>query len=237
MDDIDIDRSASLRIDQFGPDAIKHAKKRLMPGPRIIAAACACFFLWHSVSVSQDTLKHGSVPGQLKLIIRPKETDYDLNDARTGNVTIIARVENSSKQSVLFAHPNVCFPHELREGQSLMRDPSQSHLTVLIENPRGKITVLWNNVLRVFEPGNKGHLTIMPGASSEFILSWFGPHYSLGQWNIDQPVFAEAGKYCITVRYRNAYRVAYIFNRQRRPSVRDAWIGELQSNTIALLVK
>lgn len=208
-----------------------------MPGSRLIAVACASFFLWHGASVAQSSSKHGSVSGPLKLVIRPKEANYNLNEARTGNVTIIARVENSSKQSVLFAHPNICFPSKLKEGQRLMRDPSQSHLTVQIENPRGKTTVLWNNGLRMFEPGNKGHLTVMPGASSEFFLSWFGPHYSLGQWNIDQPVFTEAGKYRITVRYRNAYPVAYIFDRQARQSTRDAWIGELQSNTITLRVK
>lgn len=208
-----------------------------MHGPRVIAIACAGFLLWHGVSVAQDSSKHGSVSGQLKLVISPKKAAYDLNDARTGNVTIIARVENSSKQTVLFAHPNVCFPAKLKEGQRLMRDPSQSHLTVRIENPRGKTTVLWNNGLRMFEPGNKGHLTVMPGASSEFFLSWFGPHYSLGQWNIDRPVFTEVGKYRITIQYRNVYPVAYIFDRQARQSTGDAWIGELQSNTITLLVK
>jgi len=208
-----------------------------MPGPRLIAVACASFFLWHGASVAQGSLEHGSVSGQLKLVIRSKAAAYDLKQARTGNVTIIARVENSSNQPVLFAHPNVCFPYKLKEGQSLKRDPSQSHLSVQIENPRGKTTVLRNNGLRMFEPGNKGHLTVMPGASSEFFLSWFGPHYSLGQWNIDQPVFTEAGKYRITVRYRNAYRVAYLLDRPGTQWARDAWIGELQSNTITVLVK
>lgn len=208
-----------------------------MPSPRLIAVACAAFLLWHGASVAQDSFKQDSVSAQLKLVIRAKEAAYDLNQARTGNVTIIARVENSSKQRVLFAHPNVCFPHKLREGQRLTRDPSQSHLTVLIENPSGKTTVLRNNGLRVFEPGNKGHLTVMPGASREFFLGWFGPLYSLGQWNMDQPVFTETGQYRVTVRYRNAYPVAYLFDREGRQSTGDAWIGELQSNTIAVLVK
>ncbi len=154
-----------------------------------------------------------------------------------GNVAILAQVQNTGEQSVLLAHPNISFPHKLREGQGLMPDRSQSHLSVLIENPQGKTTVLSNNGLRQFDPGNRGHLTIMPGESKEFLVGWFGPEYSLGQWTIDQPVFTETGKYSITVRYKNAYPVAYVFDQDGKQSAAEAWIGEIESNTISLIVK
>jgi hypothetical protein len=89
----------------------------------------------------------------------------------------------------------------------------------------------------MFEPGARGHLTIMPGESKAFLLGWFGPEYSLGQWIMDRPVFTEMGRYRITVRYKNAYPVAYIFDREGRRSVANAWIGEFQSNTISLPIR
>jgi hypothetical protein len=194
-------------------------------------------FLLPCTGVSQESSRHDPASGPLKLTIRPEESGYDLKKARMGSVTILARVQNTGNQSVLLAHPNISFPHKLRQGQSLMRDRSQSHLSVLIENPQGTTTVLSNNGLRMFEPGARGHLTIMPGESKEFLLGWFGPEYSLGQWIMDQPVFTEMGRYRITVRYKNAYPVAYVFDREGKQSAADAWIGEFQSNTISLPIR
>lgn len=208
-----------------------------MSGLRFIAVVCAGLFLLPCTGVSQESSMHGPASGPLELTIRPQESAYDLKKARVGNVTILARVQNTGKQSVLLAHPNMCFPHKLREGQSLMRDLSQSHLSVLIENPQGATTVLSNNGLRMFEPGNVGHLTLMPGESKEFLLGWFGPNYNVGQWHMDKPVFTETGRYRITVRYKNAYPVAYIFDQEGKRSVADAWIGEFQSNTISLPIR
>jgi hypothetical protein len=194
-------------------------------------------FLLPGTGISHESSRNDPASGQLELTIRPAEFGYDLKQARMGNVTILARVRNTGKQSVLLAHPNVSFPHKLREGQALMPDPSQSHLSVLIENPQGKTTVLSNNGLRLFAPGNRDHLAIMPGESQEFLLGWFGPEYSLGQWIIDQPVFTETGRYRITVEFKNAYPVAYIFDREGKQSVAEAWIGEFQSNTISLMIR
>jgi hypothetical protein len=204
---------------------------------RIIAVVCAGLFLSPGTGVSHESSGPGPASVPLKLTIRPAEPGYDLINARMGNITILARVQNSGTQSVLLAHPNISFPHELKEGQSLKRDPSQSYLSVLIETPRGATTVLSNNGLRMFEPGNQGHLTIMPGESKEFRLGWFGPEYSVGQWNIEKPVFTETGRYRITVRYKNTYPVAYIFEREGKWSVADAWTGEFQSNTISLPIR
>lgn len=212
-------------------------KNKVMNGLRFIAVVCAGLFLLPCTGIAQEFSRHDPVSAPLKLTIRPEKSGYDLKTARIGSIKILARVQNNGQQSVLLAHPNVSFPHELREGESLMPDPSQSHLSVLIENPQGTTIVLSNNGLRKFDPGNRGHLSIMPGDSKEFFLGWFGPEYSVGQWNIDQPVFTETGKYSITVRYKNAYPVAYIFARDAKQSVADAWIGEFQSNTISLLIR
>ncbi len=208
-----------------------------MSGLRFIAIVCAGLLLLPCTGLSQESARHGTASGQLKLTIRPEKSWYDLKEAMMGNVSILARVQNTGEQSVLLAHPNISFPHILSEGQSLMPDRSQSHLSVLIENPQGKTTVLSNNGLRMFHPGNRGHLTIMPGESEEFLLGWFGPEYSLGQWMIDQPVFTELGRYRITVHYKNAYPVAYIFDREGKQSVVDAWTGEFRSNTISLPIR
>lgn len=208
-----------------------------MSGLRFIAVVCAGLFVLPGTGVSHESSGPDPASGPLKLTIMPAEPGYDLKQARRGGVTILARVQNAGTQSVLLAHPNISFPHVLREGQSLKRDPSQSQLSVLIENPRGTTTVLSNNGLRMFEPGGRGHLTIAPGESKEFLLGWFGPEYSVGQWNIDQPVFTETGRYRITVRYKNTYPVAYIFGREGKRSAADAWIGKFQSNTISLPIR
>ena len=213
------------------------AQSRIMVGLRKIAIVCAGLLMLPGVSGSQVAAKDDVASDPLKLTIRPAQPGYDLKNARLGNVVILAEVRNTGKRKVLLAHPNVCFPHKLSEGQSVMPDRSQSHLSVVIENPRGTTTVLTNNQLRMFEPGNRHHMTIMPGRSSEFFLGWFGPEFSVGQWNMDKPVFTEPGDYRITVRFKNAYPVAYIFDETGKQSASGAWIGAFQSNTIVLPIR
>ncbi|NNE25122.1 MAG: hypothetical protein HKN11_21180 [Rhizobiales bacterium] len=204
---------------------------------RDVAVFCAGLLMLPGISLSEVAVKDDVASNSLAMTIRPAQPGYDLKNARLGNVVILAEVRNTGKQMVLLAHPNVCFPHKLSEGQSMMPDRSQSHLSVVIENPRGTTMVLKNNQLRMFEPGNRHHMTIMSGQSSEFVLGWFGPEYSVGQWNLDKNVFTQPGEYRITVRYKNAYPVAYIFDETGKQSVSDAWIGEFQSNTIVLPIR
>lgn len=208
-----------------------------MFGLRQIAICCAGLLLLLAISPSEVEAEDAPASSPLTLTIRPAEPGYDLKNARLGNVVIHAEVRNTGKRDVLLAHPNVCFPHKLSEGESVTPDRSKSHLSVVIENPQGTTTVLTNNNLRMFEPGNRHHMTIMPGQSSQFVLGWFGPEYSVGQWNLAKPLFTEPGDYRITVRYKNAYPVAYIYDATGKQSVSDAWIGEFQSNTIVLPVR
>lgn len=203
---------------------------------RNIAIVCAGFFLLPGFGLSPAIAKDDLPPGPLKLTIRSAEPEYVLKEAKAGNVIIHAQVQNTGEETVLLAHPNMSFPHELSEGQSLVRDLSESHLSVQIENPRGNTTVLTNNGLRNFDPGNRHHMTIPPGQSSTFFLGWFGPEYNVGQWILDQPVFTETGEYRITVRFKNAYPVAYVFDESGKQSPADAWTGVIQSNTISLPV-
>lgn len=204
---------------------------------RDIAIVCAGLLMLLGIKLSQVAAKDDLASGPLTLTIRPAEPGYDLKNASSGNVVILAEVRNTGKRNVLLAHPNVCFPHKLSEGESVMPDRSQSHLSVVIENPQGTTMVLTNNELRMFEPGNRHHMTIMPGQSSQFVLGWFGPEYNVGQWNLAKPLFTEPGDYRVTVRYKNAYPVAYIFDETGKQSVSDAWIGAFQSNTIVLPIR
>lgn len=208
-----------------------------MFGLRQVAICCAGLLLSPGINPSKVAAKDDLASDPLTVTIRPAEPGYSLKNASLGNVVILAEVRNTGKRDVLLAHPNVCFPHELSEGESVMPDRTQSHLSIVIEDPRGTTTVLTNNELRMFEPGNRHHMTIMPGQSSEFFLGWFGPEYSVGQWNLSKPLFTEPGDYRITVRYKNAYPVAYIFDETGKQSASDAWIGEFQSNTIVLPIR
>ena len=193
-----------------------------MSGLKFIVIICAALLLSAGMSQSQDTAGRGLASGPLKLTIRPAKPAYDLQDATVGNVVIHAEVHNTGRQSVLLGHPNVCVPHELSAGESFTPDPSQSHLSVRVEHPDGTTKVLWNNGLRMFDPGNRHHMTIMPGQTRQFILGWFGPEYSLGQWKIDRALFTETGRYRITVRYKNAYPVAYVFDEAGKQSATAA---------------
>lgn len=174
----------------------------------------------------------------LELSIEVGAPIYDLDRARLGDVTIIARVRNLGGEAVLFAHPNVCFPHELREGEAVTPEQSESHLALEIEAPSGSRRRLVNNLLRLFAPGNRDHLALDPGASAEFRLGWFAPEYNLGHWEIDQPVFTESGTYRVTLRYHNAYPVAHVFGTgETRSRPMTAWTGTLESNTVKIRVE
>ena len=174
----------------------------------------------------------------LELSIEVDEPAYDLDRARLGDVTVIARVRNPGGEAVLLAHPNVCFPHELLEGKAVTPEQSESHLAVEIVAPSGSRRRLVNNLLRLFAPGNRDHLDLGPGAAAEFRLGWFAPEYNLGQWEIDQPVFTESGTYRVTLRYHNAYPVAHVFGAgETRSRPMTAWTGTLQSNTVEIRIE
>jgi hypothetical protein len=177
-------------------------------------------------------------PAGLTLTIRAKKMAYGLDEARDGNVTILARFENSSSEPVLLAHPNVGFPRKMKEGETLIREGDRGAISILIERPRGQEVHLRNNILRLFPPENRDHLLIPPGKAREILLGWFGPNFSLGQWaDIREPIFTSSGDYQMTVRYRNDWPVAYIADGSGKPSAVDPWTGTLESNTIMLRVE
>jgi hypothetical protein len=179
-----------------------------------------------------------SQPAGLTLTIRAKELAYGLDAARDGNVTILARFENSGSRPVLLAHPNVGFHREMKEGETLVREGGRGAITVLIEPPEQQEIHLRNNILRLFPPENRDHLLIPPGQSQEILLGWFGPYFSLGQWaDLREPIFISAGDYRMTVRYWNDWPLAYITDELGKPSAVEPWIGTLESNTITLRVE
>ena len=204
---------------------------------KLIAIVCTALLLLAGASLSQESESDQRTSGALKLTISSKKPAYDLKDARAGNIVILAEVHNTGQDSALLAHPNVCFPYKLKEGQSFKPDQSQSYLSVEIEGPKGAKWVLWNNGLRMFDPGNRHGMTINPGQATKFVLGWFGPEYSVGQWRIDRPLFTRPGQYRITARFKNAYPVAYVFDQDGNQSAETAWTGELQSNTISVVVR
>ncbi|MHC4768714.1 MAG: hypothetical protein ACYTEI_08390 [Planctomycetota bacterium] len=179
-----------------------------------------------------------SQPADLKLTITAKKPAYGLDEARDGNVTILARFENSGSRTVLLAHPNVGFPREMKEGETLVREGDLGAISILIERPRGHEVHLRYNILRLFQPENRDHLLIPPGQARETLLGWFGPNFSLGQWaDIREPIFTSAGDYQMTLRYWNDWPVAYIADESGSPSAVNPWTGTLESNTITLRVE
>ena len=204
---------------------------------KLLVIICSVLFLSAGAGLFQEIASAQSPSGALKLTISSTEPAYDLKNARVGSIVILAEVHNIGQDTVLLAHPNVCFPYKLKEGLSFRPDQSQSYLSVEIEGPNGTNTVLWNNGLRMFDPGNRHSMTINPGQAAEFVLGWFGPEYSVGQWRITRPPFAGRGRYHITARLKNAYPIAYVLDQDGDQSASDAWIGELQSNTISLIVR
>jgi hypothetical protein len=179
-----------------------------------------------------------SPPTNLKLTIHAEKTGYGLDEARDGNVTILARFENSGSQTVLLAHPNVGMPRKMQEGETLVREGERGAITVLIERPTGDEVHFRNNILRLFPPENRDHLLIPPGQAQEVLLGWFGPYFSLGQWaDIREPIFTSAGDYQLAVRYGNDWPVAYITDGSGKPSAVDPWTGTLESNCITLRVE
>lgn len=145
-----------------------------------------------------------------------------------------ATFQNGGGEAVVIGHPNMSFPHVLREGESVRRDPARSRLSLRVEHPDGTTTDLVNNGLRMFEPDGLTQLALGPGDFAEIFLGWFGLHYSLGQWEMDRAVFAEPGAYRATLHYRNRNPVVY---RPMDPEPVEAWLGELESNTITLTLK
>jgi hypothetical protein len=177
-------------------------------------------------------------PADLKLTIRAKKAAYDLVEASAGNVTVLARFENRGGQTMLVAHPNVGFPRELKEGETLVREGNRGALSVRIERPQDPAVHLKSHILRFFEPGGRDHLLIPPGEAQEILLGWFGPYFSLGQWaDIEEPIFTSTGDYRITVRYWNDWPIAYLTDESGTPSAVNPWMGEVISNTITLRVE
>jgi hypothetical protein len=180
----------------------------------------ACLCLGTAVQAADD----------ITLTLRASAAVYDTVEA----VRMTATFHNGGAEPVVIGHPNMSFPHALREGESLRRDPARSRLSVLVEHPDGTLTVLTNNVLRMFEPDGLTLLALAAGGSADIFLGWFGSHYSLGQWKMDRAVFVEPGAYRATLRYVNRNPVVY---RPMDPEPAAAWLGELESNTITLTMK
>jgi len=179
----------------------------------------------------------------LKLTLRPAQDAYDLEEAKLGNVTLIASLENIGNMPLILAHPNVCFPHDYQEGQSfhMTERAGKSEISLLITRPNAAQISLRNNLLRMFEPGNEDHLIIQPGESKEIQFGWFAPA-SLGQWDYDsggaitEPIFSQKGTYHIDVKFINLFPKAYIYDEVGNSRMIDtAWIGEAQSNTIIVV--
>jgi hypothetical protein len=166
----------------------------------------------------------------ITVTLRSSAAAYDTVEA----VRMTATFHNGGDEPVVIGHPNMSFPHPLREGESLRRDLTRSRLSVNIDHPDGTHTVLSNNMLRMFEPDGLTLLALAPDESAEIFLGWFGLHYSLGQWDMDRAVFAVPGAYRATLHYRNRNPVVY---RPMDPEPADAWLGELESNTITLTMK
>ncbi|MHC4827413.1 MAG: hypothetical protein ACYTEY_12725, partial [Planctomycetota bacterium] len=204
--------------------------------PRVVAAA---LLLLTGCSAGPPAPREvPSKPADLKLTIRAKKVAYGLDEARDGNVTVLARFENSGSQTVLLAHPNVGFPREMKDGETLVREADRGAISILIERPKGHEVHLRNNILRLFQPENQDHLLIPPGQAREILLGWLGPYFSLGQWaDLEEPIFTSSGDYQITVRYWNDWPVAYIAGKSGKPSAVNPWTGALESNTITLRVE
>jgi hypothetical protein len=204
----------------------------------IVTGLCAGQTAVGAASVHPDWSDGGDTGARsLRLTIRAGKAAYALQEAEAGNVVILARFENTSSQNVLLAHPNVCLPHQLEEGQVVTRDDHKSALSVSITAPKGRKIRLRNNILRHFAPGNRFYLELAPGESAEILLGWFGPHFSIGQWDgIDEPIFSSPGSYLIKVEYQNALPKACL-NEARGCRWVDAWMGEVSSNTITLQVE
>ena len=175
----------------------------------------------------------------LKLTLRPAQDEYDLEEARLGNVTLIAGLENIGNMPLILAHPNVCFPHDYQEGESfhMKERDCKSEISILITLPTETQISLRNNLLRMFEPDNKDHLVIQPGQSTEIQFGWFAPA-SLGQWDYDsggaitEPLFSQKGTYHIGVKFTNLFPKAYIYDEAGNSHMIDTvWTGEVQSNT------
>ena len=180
----------------------------------------ACLCLGTAVQAADD----------ITLTLRASAAAYDTVEA----VRMTATFHNGGAEPVVIGHPNMSFPQPLREGESLRRDPARSRLSVLVEHPDGMHTVLSNNMLRMFEPDGLSLLALAQGESAEILLGRFGQHYSLGQWEMERAVFAEPGAYRATLHYRNRNPVVY---RPMDPEPAEAWLGELESNTITLTMK
>ncbi len=188
-----------------------------------------------------DDEQNGAQP--LKLTLRPAQDAYDLEEARVGNIILIAGLENSGNTPLILAHPNVCFPHDYQQGQSfhMAEREDKSEISLLITLPNETQISLRHNLLRMFEPGNKDHLIIQPGESREIRFGWFAPA-SLGQWDDDSggaitdPIFSQKGTYHIDVKFTNLFPKAYIFDEAGISQMIDtAWTGEVQSTTIIVI--
>jgi hypothetical protein len=179
----------------------------------------------------------------LKLTLRPAKEGYDLEEARLGNVTLIAGLENSGNTPLILAHPNVCFPHDYQAGESfqLTEREGKSEISILITRPNETQISLRHNLLRMFEPGHKDHLVIQPGEAKEIQFGWFAPA-SLGQWDYDsggaitEPIFSQKGTYHLGVKFTNMFPRAHIYDEAESSHMIDtAWTGEVQSSTIIVI--
>src|SRR3972149_2620581 len=195
-----------------------------------------------SIEFLIDPLSIEATPGDtsdpsLTLTLTAEKSSYTVEEAR--NIEITARFENVGEDTILLAHPNICLPVELQEGEGMTLDPNQSYILVRITTPAGKEILLRNNIFNRFlfgpsEASSQDHLILPPGGTEEVLFHKFHPYSDINPWDlIIEPIFSVSGSYHIQVVYKNRYPCAWF----DETGCASPWMGEVESNTIVVEVR
>ena len=180
---------------------------------------------------------NGTDNSPVTLTLRHVQQEYRTDEA--ANVSFTGIFTNQTRNPLLIAHPNACFPEDFQQkgGYWATERYGKAELLVHVLPPNGKQLTLRNNMLRVFPPDNDPVLELAPGESKEFQLAWFTPS-SMGQWLLDSTVFAEPGTYRVRVSYRNLLpKAIYRTKDARAASQKRPWNGELLSNELKIVIQ
>lgn len=187
--------------------------------------------------LSIETTPEDTSDPSLALTLTPEKSTYDLEEA--DNLQLTARFENTSDGTLLLAHPGICLPGGLQEGESIPLDPNQSYILVRITTPADKQILLRNSIFSRFllgpsEATSQDHLILAPGEAAEVIFYKFHAYSNINPWVlISEPIFSIRGSYNIQVVLKNNYPCAWF----DETGCAEPWMGEVASNVILVEVE
>jgi hypothetical protein len=170
----------------------------------------------------------------LRLTLIPEERSYHLEEGR--NLKVRVRLQNTSDETLLIAHPSICLPEAPQQGKIISADPNQSNILMQITTPTGDEILLRNSIFHHFLPAadettGVDHVFLAPGETREIVFYKFHPDSNINPWiAIHEPIFTMRGSYRIRVAFKNQYPCAWL----DQTGCANPWMGEAASNVMTV---